>query len=287
MPALEKEPILTDYIRSLRGCSRPILARASDGELYVVKFANEELGANLLFNESMGTELYRAFKLPVPVWKPLRVSESFLERIPDFQGANGAPATGAGICFGSRFDSGDEGTRLLEVLPGSSFKRVRNLNDFWLAWLLDICSGHVDNRQAIFRQDALGALAAVFIDHGHMFGGPKGQKMPSFQASRYLDGRIYPRLSSELIKRLQKTAANLDPDRLWMQMRGLPDEWKTDSAVTRLADCLHTFSEQRLIENAIGAMSASMHRVNGYRLDDEQGRRKPVHTLLCAGVQVA
>jgi hypothetical protein len=39
-------------------------------------------GRNICFNEAMGTELYRAVGLPVPDWKPLIVTEEFLEENP-------------------------------------------------------------------------------------------------------------------------------------------------------------------------------------------------------------
>jgi len=57
------------------------------------------------------------------------------------------------MCFGSRY-LGGEGMRLLEILPGNSFKRVQNHQSFWQAWMIDICAGHVDNRQAIFLEGA-------------------------------------------------------------------------------------------------------------------------------------
>ncbi len=67
MIALGKDPVVvTQYVRNLRGGSQPILARASDGFLYVVKFANNLQGPNLLFNESAGSELYLACGLPIP-----------------------------------------------------------------------------------------------------------------------------------------------------------------------------------------------------------------------------
>ena len=57
MAVLGKKTIaVTRHIQKLRGGSQPILAEASDGRLYVVKFANNPQGANLLFNESMGRD---------------------------------------------------------------------------------------------------------------------------------------------------------------------------------------------------------------------------------------
>ena len=84
MPALGSSiGLVKQYIRNLRGGSQPILARASDGLLYVVKFNNNLQGANLPFNESAGTELYRGCGLAVPSWRPLLVSDAFLDRNPD------------------------------------------------------------------------------------------------------------------------------------------------------------------------------------------------------------
>jgi hypothetical protein len=70
------------FVRKLRGSCQPILVRASDGLLYVAKFAKNLQGPNVLFNESAGTELYRAFGLSVPSWKQLVVTGKFVDRNP-------------------------------------------------------------------------------------------------------------------------------------------------------------------------------------------------------------
>src|ERR1039457_415092 len=121
MPALERSfSRVTRYIRNFHGGSQPILAQASDGLQYVVKFNNNLQGPNVPFNESVGSELYRACGLAVPSWKPLLVSDTFLDQNPDcwMQTPEGRLRPASGLCFGSRF-LGAEGTRLLEILPGS------------------------------------------------------------------------------------------------------------------------------------------------------------------------
>ena len=198
MSALGKgNTLITQFCRTLRGGSQPILAFASDGHRYVVKFTNNLQGPNLPFNESAGSELYRACGLASPSWKILTVTNAFLDRNPGcwMQTQNGPLRPLAGPAFGSRFLGAPE-TPLLEVLPGSSFSRVRNHQSFWLAWLIDICANHVDNRQAVFQQDGEGWLNAFFVDHGHLFGGPNGEMRRRFEASRYLDSRIYRNVSS-------------------------------------------------------------------------------------------
>ena len=115
---------------------------------------------------------------------PLDQSTECIERAPglgsmvaDIPERRLRPASG--LCFGSRFLGGND-KRLLEVLPGSSFKLVRIRVSFWLAWLIDVCADHVDNRQAIFVEYAGGWLDAHFIDHGHLFGGPGRTRRATF-----------------------------------------------------------------------------------------------------------
>lgn len=239
---------LTRFFRNLPGGSKPILARASDGHLYVVKFGNNPQGTNLLFNESIGTELYRTSGLFVSFWKPLLVTDSFVDGNPGcwMSTPEGYLRPQSGLCFGSRFLGGD-GPALLEILPGNRFQRVSNRLSFWLAWMIDICAEHADNRQAIFLENRTGRLRAFFIDHGNLFGGAGGEKQPHFMESRYLDPQIYPELSSELARDLLKIVQSLDVDELRLRMDELPDVWKTKSAIDRFERCLGNLSSSELL----------------------------------------
>jgi len=282
---------VTRYIRNFRGGSQPILVEASDGLLYVAKFTNNLQGPNLPFNESAGSELYRACGLAVPSWKPLLIDDAFLDANPDcwMQTPEGRLRPDSGLCFGSRF-LGGEGIRLVEVLPGTSFNRVRNRADFWLAWLIDICAGHADNRQAIFVEDADRGLNAFFVDHGHLFGGPNGGKRLHFQASRYLDRRIYEHVASQDIPHFQKVAASLDVDQLWREIHALPEEWKTASALDGLTQCLGRLSTPRLLQGVIETIIDADERANEVICRENEGReyasgRMPPMAVLCAGVQ--
>jgi hypothetical protein len=255
---------ITRYIRSLRGGSQPILAEASDGLHYVVKFTNNLQGANLSFNESMGTELYRGCNLPVPSWKPLLITDDFLDQNSEcrIQTPEGQLRPDAGLCFASRFLGGD-GIRLLEILSGTDYKRVRNYENFWLAWLIDICAEHVDNRQAVFLDDGTGWLDAFFVDMGHLFGGPNGEQRRHFQASRYLDPRIYKSVTSAQIEKFLNVVQRLDVDRLWRQVHVLPDDWKTESALNSFAQCLNRLSTGNLLENILETIVDVQHGESG------------------------
>lgn len=279
---------LTRHIQNLRGGSQPILAQASDGLLYVVKFTNNAQGANLCFNESAGSELYRAFGLPVPLWKPLLVTESFVDRNPDcwMQTPAGRLRPDSGFCFGSRF-LGREGVRLLEVLPGNGFQRIRNREEFWLAWLIDICADHADNRQAIFLEDSRHNLEAFFIDLGHLFGGPTGEQEPRLLASRYLDPRIYAGVSSQYLLTLEEVTRRLDADRLWQQINMLPENWKTVPALDAFAQCLCRFSSSGLIQSQLHVMAEIQRQADENEYGKWESRREPPASVLRFGVPAA
>ena len=279
---------ISQYIRTLHGGSQPILVQASDGLLYVAKFANNLQGVNLLFNESAGTELYRACGLVVPSWKPLLVTDSFLDQNPDcwMQAQHGRLRPDSGLCFGSRFLGGN-GIRELEILSGTSFKRVRNRLSFWLAWLVDICAAHADHRQAIFLEDGAGRLGAFFIDHGHLFGGPKGELRRRFEASRYLDPRIYQSISSKTQYDIRKVAGSIEVDQLWQRVHALSDDWTTAALYESFAESLDKLSNANLLRNVLDAMVDAFQRTGEFERNEQQIGRKPPDKVLRPRVQAA
>jgi len=289
MIALRKNSVfVTHYVRTLRGGSQPILARASDGLLYVVKFANNLQGPNLLFNESAGSELYRACGLPVPKWGPLEITEDFLDGNPDcWMGTeDGRLRPASGLCFGSRFLGGD-GKRLFEILPGSMFKRVRDPANFWLAWLIDACAEHVDNRQAVFEEDSDGWLDAYFIDHGHLFGGAGADSNRHFRASCYLDRRVYGEVPSEALLDFQNVLHALDADKLRQRIERIPAEWSHASARGRFERCLQRLKMDSLVQHVIDTITYDLER----RAETEPGfvgsERNPPSAVLRLGLQDA
>ncbi len=280
--------VATQHIRNLRGDSQPILVQANDGLLYVAKFTNNLQGPNLPFNESMGSELYRACGLAVPLWKPLLVTDSFLDQNPDcwMQTPEGRLRPASGLCFGSRFLGGD-GIRLLEILPSTSFKRIRNQASFWLAWLIDICAEHVDNRQAVFIEDAEGWLDVFFVDYGHLFGGPNADLRKNFRASNYLDLRIYPDIGSEQLLDFQRVVRALDADKLWQRVQALPDDWKTASALGGFAQCLNRLSTPELLQRVLDTLLDACQQTNGFERSEYQIGPKQPTSVLRLGVQAA
>ena len=289
MPNLGKDfAYVTHYIRNLRGGSQPNLAQASDGHTYVVKFANNLQGPNLLFNESAGSELYHACGLPVPAWRPLKVSDDFLNKNPDcwMQTSEGRLRPTSGLCFGSRF-LGENGKRVLEILPRSGFKRIRNQASFWLAWLIDICAEHVDNRQAIFEEDAGGWLEAYFVDFGHFFGGPKADLKRYFGASRYLDERIYGTVSPEILLSFQPALGGLDVDRLWKRIEAIPADWSHAPARESFERSLQRLTMPFLVQYVVDSIIDDLERRTQTESEALGREWKPTSEVLHLGVQGA
>jgi hypothetical protein len=280
---------VTRFIRKLRGGSQPILAQASDGFTYVVKLAGNPQGKNIFFNEAMGSELYRAVCLPVPDWKPLNVNERFLDRNPQcwFEVAEGGSLRPEpGLCFGSRY-LGREGVELWEILPGSSFRRVLNGEDFQLAWLVDICASHADNRQAVFEVQP-GSIRAFFVDHGHMFAGPDGiQRKPKYGISAYLDKRIYAHYPVDCRSAaiLAENLVNLNVDKLWRIVEQLPIEWLSDAALRNFASFRDVIADtEKVLGVAEWVASFPGEKDPCECLEDDRQRGIP-DWLLRAGVQ--
>jgi hypothetical protein len=240
------------HIRKLRGGSQPILVRASDGYFYIVKFRDNLQGPNLLFNEVLGTELFRHVGLPVPEWRPVFVSEDFLDRNPAcwMETAHGRYRPQGGYCFGSRF-LGLRNTSLFEILPGQRFSRIQNRRDFWTARVLDVLCGHTDNRQALFLQQNCGQLKAYFIDHGHLFGGAGGNESPCTMASRYLDPRVYAPPTAQNAKEIHKAILGVDWSALFSTAHGLPEGWSNETALGNFERFARQSSDKILLEDVI------------------------------------
>jgi hypothetical protein len=237
------------FLRRLRGGSQPILVQASDGFLYVVKFTDNLQGENVPFNEWMGNEVFRAFGLPGPEWTAVLVSDEFIDRNPQcrIRTKYGTRRPRAGLCFGSRFLGLSEAP-LLEILPGSCFCRIRNSADFWRAWVLDFLCENADSRQALFLEEA-GWLYAYFVDHGHLFGGPRGDEYPDFQASSYLDLRVYSNLADLNCNRIDRDLESVHWSDLVRRAEDLPLEWLAGSGPVRFKRFVDRASNASLVRH--------------------------------------
>jgi len=279
--------VSTFFFRKLRGGSQPILVQASNQSFYVVKLPRNPQGPNLLFNESAGSELYHALRLPVPDWTPLLVTDDFLDRNPGcwFASREGAIRPQAGLVFASPF-LGTGRHPAMDILPHTSHVCIEDRFNFWVAWILDVCANHADNRQVLFAETDHGTLSSTFIDFGHMFGGPEGLDNPLPAASRYLDWRIYPHIETEELLSITNVVKNLNADRLWQKVAHLPDEWKTLSAVRAFNQALHCLCSSSFLNDAMQMIVSDLDskRNRGEKANYHAPRipRSVLHSRVCA-----
>lgn len=177
------------------GGSQPSLVKCSDGHLYVIKFLGNQQGSNVLANEVLGNELLMAIGLPTATWKPVWVSDQFINENPNicFETPTGRTRITAGVHFGSRFLGQEQAMTLLEHLPSGFHNRIVNKQAFIGVYIFDLWANHCDSRQSIFlRDEETGSLCAFFIDNGHLFGGPNWELVSRKGEALYRDIEAYP-----------------------------------------------------------------------------------------------
>src|SRR6266478_6901178 len=192
------------FIRKMRGGSQPALIRCNDGKLYVVKFFNNPQGPNVLANEVLGNELLNAVNLPSPRWKTVFISRNFIKKNAGmcFETHSGYSAIKSGLHFGSEF-LGDEKTgQVYEWLPNAFCSRVANPKDFLGIHIFDVWTNHCDHRQSLYTTvDGNASFLAVFVDNGHLFGGPEWRRNSRQGESLTLDRRFHPnKLPAEVVE---------------------------------------------------------------------------------------
>lgn len=213
----------------MRGKSQSSLVRASDGCSYVLKMLDNPEGSDNLFHEALGSGLAQVLGLPVPTWRVLDVSESFIAQNPQvwFESEGRLTRPSPGLHFGSAFVEALPGGEIYQMVPGGWYPRLINAGDFIGMLLLDLLANHSDNRQALFVQTpGTRQLKAVFIDHGQMFGRTDSLHM-RIGRSRFLDTRVYGGSGSAgLLSRWQKRIMNLSASTISYLIDAVPTSWK-------------------------------------------------------------
>jgi hypothetical protein len=250
------------FLRKMRGGSQSVLVGASDGKFYVLKLKNNPQGPNTLFNEAFGAILAQHLELPVPKWSPVHLGSHFIERNPDlsFTLPNGICAPSPGLHFGSEFVSGARGDEVYEIVPHQWMERIRNPQVFIGMMFLDIWTEHVDRRQALFvERSGSRILEAIFVDHGHMFGGPFGSdRLKNARGCLYSHQNVYRRaFESADIHTWPSRIESLSETMLRAMMNVIPCEWR-DTAVESNAIALLMGNKRNLRQEAKNIAGAFM-----------------------------
>jgi hypothetical protein len=239
------------FIRKMRGGSQPALIRCSDDKLYVVKFLNNQQGPNVLANEVLGNELLNAFDLPTPKWKAVFISNRFLKANAElsFETPQGRSPIVSGLHFGSEF-LGDERTgQVYEWLPGSFSDRITNPEDFLGIHILDLLANHCDHRQPLFTTaDGNASFRAVFIDNGHLFGGPEWKLRSRPGESLSLDRRFHiNRWPEEIVEGWISRFERTDGSSLFDVVQNVPRFWYSGDISQVIGSFVHRLSTLRAV----------------------------------------
>lgn len=199
--ALQTHVTIEEILRPMPGGAQSVLARCDAG-FFVIKRHHHQ-GPNVLANEVIGTELMRTVGLPVPSWRIASVAwpDTSREEQP--------------LYFASEYTRSATGLRTFEILPSRLVDQIANRADFLGAFVFDLWAGSRDVRQALYLERANHKFDAVFIDQGHMFGGPSWhEKLQLCEWSR--DFLCYPDIwrveVASWAQRLQDTIPSALPE---------------------------------------------------------------------------
>lgn len=256
-----------EFVRPMRGASRPHLVRCDDGESYVVKFRNNPQHVRVLANEMLAARLAALIKLPVPPAAFVEIPTALVLQSPPLglssSGINANHDCGPGLHFGSRYPAPAGEAQVVDFLPDRLLRRVANLETvFPGALVFDKWTCNCDGRQVVFHRSAVDAVySAWLIDHGFCFNDGEWN-FPD----NPLRG-LYPRrLVYEGVRGLQSfepflsTIENLEVTELKACVEGIPEEW-CDDAPEQLHELAWQLYERRrgLRQALVDAKNSAWH----------------------------
>ena len=257
-----QQPLLVERVlRRMPGSAGAQLALCDNKMRYIIKCANNLQGPNVLANEFIGTMLMNALTLPTAEWRLAKYSSSA-----------GFPCNNSecDLHFASELLKPSSEGRLYSFLPSCFVSRIENRPDFIGALVFDIWAGSTDVRQPIFVEDHKSrTFKAVFIDNGHLFGGPHWKFTLRPGIAICLDLSVYtdlfdPELIEAWIARIETTVPNI----LHGLVSTVPSQWYKgdagrlqDTLLSRAESLRHLFWEE--IRNLKGPLRNSFRGSHG------------------------
>ena len=163
-------------LRRLPGGSQALLVQDREGGRWVLKLNGNPQGNNVLANEWLGSALGQYVGLPMPPSAEMYVPESFFDdERAWFQLGSRRRRPQAGMHFASRFFPDLNPRDVLHNLPSGFLKEGGNRSAVLGMLIFDVWANHLDFRQMLFSSPAtsLNPTCCLFIDNGHLFGGPE------------------------------------------------------------------------------------------------------------------
>ena len=214
-----QQPILVEQVlRRMPGSAGAQLALCDNKMRYVIKCTNNLQGPNVLANEFLGVALMNALALPTAEWRIAKYSLS---------AACPCDHSECDLHFASELLKPSSEGRLYSYLPSSFVSRIENRPDFIGVLVFDIWAGSTDIRQAIYVEDHESrTFKAVFIDNGHLFGGPRWEFTLRPGIAICLDLSVYTDLfDPELIEAWIARIETIVPHILPGLVGTVPSQW--------------------------------------------------------------
>jgi hypothetical protein len=236
------EPLIAlEEIRRMRGGSQSHFMRCADGNYYVVKFANNPQGIDVLSNELLGGRLAQLLGLSVAPGAVVYVDpelvllseEMYIEKVRDR-----VPCQ-AGLCFGSRYPARASYGTLWDFLPDKLIVGVENVGDFLGMLVFDLWTRNSDGRQVIFfREEPEHPYRVQMIDQGYCFRGYLEHFAPL--RSTYDRWRVYENVRSiDAFEPWLTLVEEIDQVALAAIAEGIPICWCDHDALRILLDRLY------------------------------------------------
>lgn len=228
-----EEPIeAVQHVHKMRGGAQSHLMRCSDGHYYVVKFQNNPQHLRVLANELLGAELAHLLNLPVPHTKVVKVDPWLIEHTKELriELVHGVISCVPGLQCGSRYVVAPSEGVVQDILPDSMLDRVRNLEMFAGALVLDKWTCNADGRQAAFwKKSRQRKWTVSFIDQGYCFNAGEWTFPDSPLRGVYGRNGVYQQITGwqsfePWLTRLQE----LDDQEIWECAAKVPFEWYLD-----------------------------------------------------------
>lgn len=252
------------HVKRMRGGAQSHLMRASDGHYYVVKFQNNPQHLRVLANELLATRLGELLGLPVPQAEIVEVGPWLIEHTQELriELVHGTRSCVPGLQCGSRYVVPPAEGVVYDFLPENLLERVRNLEAFAGALVLDKWTCNADGRQAAFwKKSRERKWTVAFIDQGYCFNAGEWSFPDSPLRGVYGRNDVYRGVSGwnsfePWLTRLQE----LDEQRAWQIAETVPPTWYGE-----------TCDMERLIEQLI----KRRNRVPELIMDFKNSSRQP------------
>jgi HipA-like kinase len=217
------------HVKRMRGGAQSHLMRASDGHYYVVKFQNNPQHLRVLANELLATRLGELLGLPVPQVEVVNVDSWLIEHTPELkiELVHGVISCVPGLQCGSRYVVPPAEGIVYDYLPENLLDRVRNLDAFAGALILDKWTCNADGRQAAFwKKSRERKFTVSFIDQGYCFNAGEWTFPDSPLRGVYGRNDVYRGVTGwnsfePWLSRLQE----LDEQTLWQVAETVPPTW--------------------------------------------------------------